>query len=123
MFEVSLAPMEETAEDLKKITNDINSRLTELSGPWEVLRDLTYMDAPLRRIKRIQQRLDEKSAQALKLRMTLEQICQQYLHTEHEIIDYCEETAAAAGHRETAAVTDLEWINQWIRQQVTIMVR
>ncbi|MDO5348960.1 MAG: hypothetical protein Q4E86_03375 [Lachnospiraceae bacterium] len=122
MFEASLAPMGEAAEDLKKIANEINTRLTELYGPSEVLRELTYMEEPLRRIKMMQQRLDEKSARTLKLKMALEQICQQYLHTENEIIDYCEEAAAASRRRETAGLSDVEWVNQWIRRQISIMV-
>lgn len=122
MFEASLAPMGEAAEDLRKITNEINTRLAELYGPSEVLRELTDMEEPLRRIKMVQQRLDGQSAQALKLRMTLEQICRQYLYTENEIMDYCEEAAAASRRRETAGLGDVGWVKQWLRRQTSSMV-
>lgn len=117
MFEASLTPMGEAAEDLKKITNEIQTRRNELDGPWGVLRELTYMEEPLHRIRIVQQRLENKAVQSMKMRMTLEQICLQYQNTENAIIDYCEETAASSRRRERAGVTDIAWVAKWIQDQ------
>lgn len=100
MFEANLVPMAAAAADLKKMTREINTCLAVLSGVYGSLHKFSYMDQPLHRIKAAEGKLDEKSAQTVQLRLALENICQQYQHSEKNILDSGEAAAAAARRRE-----------------------
>ncbi len=72
------------------------------------------MENPLRRIKKVQQKLDEKVAQTIQMRMTLEQICEQYKRSENDIMDFCEEAAIMARRREQVAFSSIGWVSDRI---------
>ena len=114
MFEASLIPMAEAAEDLRKISKELGACLSDTYGPSGFLQELSYMENPLRRIKKMQQKLDEKTAQTLQMKMTLEKICQQYQHSEHDIMDYCEEAVVMARRREQVAFSQVGWVSNRI---------
>ena len=52
MFEASLNQMALASEDLRKISKELNSCLSDTYGPSGFLQDLYYMENPLRLIKR-----------------------------------------------------------------------
>ena len=114
MFEVSLIPIAESAEEFRKISRETGACLTALYEPAGVLREFSYMEEPLGRIRKIQCRLDEKTAQAMRMSITLENIYQQYQDSEKEIVNYCEETAAAARSRARFGYAAVDWVSQWI---------
>lgn len=72
------------------------------------------MENPLRRIKKVQQKLDEKVAQTIQMRMTLERICEQYKRSENDIMDFCEEAAIMARRREQVAFSSVGWVSDRI---------
>lgn len=111
MFEASLNQMAGAAEDLRKISKELGACLSDTYGPSGFLQELSYMENPLRRIKKVQQKLDEKTAQAMQMRMMLEQICEQYKRSENDIMDYCEEAAAMARRREQVAFSSVGWVS------------
>lgn len=114
MFEASLNQMALASEDLRKISKELNSCLSDTYGPSGFLQELSYMENPLRRIKKVQKKLDEKVAQTIQMRMTLEQICEQYKRSENDIMDFCEEAAIMARRREQVAFSSIGWVSDRI---------
>lgn len=119
MFEANLIPMAEAADDLWKLSRELGTCLSETYGPRGFLQELSYMEQPLRRILKVQQGLDEKTAKALQMRIALENICQQYLNSERNIMDYCEEAAAVAKRREAAEFAKVGWISDRLTELIS----
>ncbi|MCC8026242.1 MAG: hypothetical protein LIP16_13225 [Clostridium sp.] len=118
MFRADLAPMAAVIEEMRKVPRQLNGCMDELSQAARVLRELSYLDGPLKQLKRAQDRMDREGAQALELQRALETIREQYRRSEQGVMDYCEETGAMV-RREAASYQRLDWVGDLLKETLT----
>lgn len=88
MFETSLVLMAKAVEDFEGVPRQLNGCIEELSQVADALGRLSYMEEPLRNIRRTECRMEVSFAQTAQLQTALEAICRQYGCCEQGILDY-----------------------------------